>query len=215
MSLHDAVSFGCLNQKISQALKRLKALPEIEFEGIVSRASLEKAGAAWKKSGRSTSLLVDVNVYGPSTTEVAKSAGRILSNARLFLQSPSSVSRLATYDNPQSLKLPDLSHMHITHTPSPSLVAPVSHDGKDTSHFDLESILDNIPQSKVLREVSTSWRIRTALKKYVLITVEHRLLTMRSYQREAVDFLVRRETGDLPPSLSLWKPFSLPGGIFW
>ncbi|EUC34822.1 hypothetical protein COCCADRAFT_92479 [Bipolaris zeicola 26-R-13] len=144
MNIRDAIRFGCLNQKISQALKRLTSLSNVEVEGVVSRTSLEKARAEWKKSGRSANLLVDVNVYGPNTSGVAKAAGRILSNTRLFLQSPSFVTRLVTYDNPQYLKLPNVSN----------------------------------------------------------------------YQREAVDFMTRRETRDLPPSLSLWKPHSLPGGPF-
>ncbi|EUC42633.1 hypothetical protein COCMIDRAFT_103006 [Bipolaris oryzae ATCC 44560] len=144
MNLHDANSFGCLNQKVSQALKRLKSLSNVEVEGVVLRASLEKARAEWKKSGRAANLLVDVNIYGPNTSGVAKPAGRILSNARLFLQPPSFVTRLVTYDNPQYLKLPNIS----------------------------------------------------------------------DYQLEAVDFFTKRENGDLAPSLSLWKPHSLPGGPF-
>ncbi|KAJ6286390.1 SNF2 family N-terminal domain-containing protein [Bipolaris maydis] len=199
MNIRDAISFGCLNQKISQVLKRLKSLSSVEIEGIVSRTSLEKARAEWKKSGRSANLLVDINVYGPNTSGVAKPAGRILSNARLFLQPPSFVTRLVTYDNPQYLKLPNVSELQIMEAPSTNFAAPLSGSAKESTYSELESVLDNIPQSKILREVSTSWRIRTVLK---------------NYQREAVDFMTRRETRDLPPSLSLWKPHSLPGGPF-
>lgn len=216
MNIRDAIRFGCLNQKISQALKRLISLSNVEVEGVVSRTSLEKARAEWKKSGRSANLLVDVNVYGPNTSGVAKAAGRILSNTRLFLQSPSFVTRLVTYDNPQYLKLPNVSKLQIMEAPSTNFAALLSGNAKESTYSELESVLDNIPQSKVLREVSTSWRIRTVLQKCVLnITKESFSLTLRSYQREAVDFMTRRETRDLPPSLSLWKPHSLPGGPFW
>jgi SWI/SNF-related matrix-associated actin-dependent regulator of chromatin subfamily A3 len=216
MSLRDAAKFGCLNQKISQALKCLTALPNVEAEGVVSQVSLEKARAEWKRSGRSANLLVDMNVYGPVTTKDAKSAGEILSNARLFLQAPAYFTRPVIYDNPQYLKLPDVSYMQIVDKPNTNFSAPLLGNMKDITLPELESVLDNIPQSKDLREVSTNWRIRTALKRHVFtMVIEDYLLTLKSYQREAVDFLTRRETGDLYPSLILWKPHVLPGGAFW
>jgi SWI/SNF-related matrix-associated actin-dependent regulator of chromatin subfamily A3 len=216
MSLRDAVNFGCLNQKISQVLKCLTTLPNVEAEGVVSWASLEKARAEWKKSGRSANLLVDLNIYGPSTAKLAKSAGKILGNAKLFLQPPSFITRPVTYDNPQYLKLPNALDMQVIDVPSTKFAVPLSEIAKEATHVELESVLDSIPQSKFLREASTNWRIRTVLKRCALtIMIEDCLPTLKSYQREAVDFLNRRETGDLPSSLSLWKPHDLPRGASW
>lgn len=41
------------------------------------------------------------------------------------------------------------------------------------------------------------------------------LLIKKRYQKEAVDYMIARETEDLPPSMSLWRPDYPPGGSFW
>jgi SWI/SNF-related matrix-associated actin-dependent regulator of chromatin subfamily A3 len=160
-------------------------------------------------------MLVDVSVYGPVVAHVAKLAARTLSDAQLFLQIPRFATKDFPYDNPQYLKLPNVSHVQLEDTLEISSPAPFQNNDKHVSRSELDSVLDHIPQPKFLRQASTSVRIRTNLMKYASEQVYTRLLTLKRYQKEAVDFITRREIGDLPPSMTLWKPHSPPGGSFW
>jgi SWI/SNF-related matrix-associated actin-dependent regulator of chromatin subfamily A3 len=215
MSLSDAKPFGCLNQRTSRALKRLAALPGVNIKGIVTRSVLEKARTQWRQSGKTATMSLDVSVYGPLVGHVAKLAARTLSDAKLFLQFPRFATKDFPYDNPQYLKLPNVSHVQLEDTLEINSPAPIQNNDEHVSRSELDSVLDHIPQPKFLRQASTSVRIRTPLMKYASDQTFIHLLTLRRYQKEAVDFITRRETGDLPPSMSLWKPCSPPGDSFW
>jgi SWI/SNF-related matrix-associated actin-dependent regulator of chromatin subfamily A3 len=147
-------------------LKRLMALPGVHVEGIATWPSIEKARTQWKQSGKSAALLIDISTYGPDVSHVAKLVGRALSDAKLFLQPPRFATGSFPYDNPQYLKLPNVSHVQLEDTPEVSPFVPSQDDDKDVSRSELESILDHIPQPKFLRQAFTSVRIRTPLMKY-------------------------------------------------
>jgi SWI/SNF-related matrix-associated actin-dependent regulator of chromatin subfamily A3 len=166
MSVSDAKSFGCLNQRTSRALKRLVALPDVYIDGIATWSSLEKARTQWRQSGKSAIMSVDVSVYGPVVAHIAKPAARALSDAKLFLQLPRFATKDSPYDNPQYLKLPNVAHIQLKDTLEISSPAPFQNNDKDVSRSELDSVLDHIPQQKFLRQASTSVRIRTPLMKY-------------------------------------------------
>jgi TPP-dependent 2-oxoacid decarboxylase len=148
-------------------LKKLVAFRGVQIEGVVQWSDLEKARTQWKQYGKSATLLMDVNVYGPVTSHITKSVARILSDAMLFLQVPNIVTRPLPYENPQYLKLPNVSHIQIEATHEVSTGHSPQDYNKDVSRSELEVILDHIQQPNFLREVLTSIRIRTPLMKYV------------------------------------------------
>ncbi|KAF2848795.1 hypothetical protein T440DRAFT_556368 [Plenodomus tracheiphilus IPT5] len=164
---------------------------------LPNAAPLGKAAKLWRQAGKSAMLSIDLNVYGNPRS--ARKVGEILSAAKLFLQTPALDARGLRYDNPQYLKLPGVPHVRMVDESKETVDEPTQERQEEVSRSEIDSILDHLPQPRFLREVSTSDRIRTPLM---------------SYQKEAVDFINRRETSDLPPSLSLWKPHAPPGGSF-
>ncbi|KAI8934777.1 hypothetical protein NX059_008464 [Plenodomus lindquistii] len=196
LRLPKAAVFACLSARESQVLKQLKTLLGVELESVVSKCKLERAVAIWKKTGKSSTLSIDFNING--SPQSSRKVGDILSAAKLFLQTPTLSSHYLSYENPQYLRLPGVSHVRVIEKRREASNDPVE-GNHEVSRAEIDSILDHLPQSKFLRLVSTSNRIRTPLM---------------SYQKEAVDFISRRETGDLPPSLSLWKPWASPDGSF-
>ncbi|KAF2116188.1 SNF2 family N-terminal domain-containing protein [Lophiotrema nucula] len=157
---------------------------------------MEKARSAWRTSGSTATLRFDMNVYGHG--HASQAVARMLSSVRVFLQSPDVDPRSALYENPQYLKLPDL--------PSTVIKSPTEFTGRgalaalstETTRSEVEALFDQLQQSSFLRQISADKRVTTPLKEY---------------QKEAVDFMTRRETGDLPPSLSLWQVHTTHGGL--
>jgi SWI/SNF-related matrix-associated actin-dependent regulator of chromatin subfamily A3 len=154
--------FACLTTKVTQGLKRLSNPTLcVELDGVIPFSALQDVSSAWRKSGRSATAIIDINVYGHP--HCAKVVGDILASAKLFLQSPSSDHRSLTYDNPQYLKLPGVSHVEYI----PDLSDEVSDATAEASRAEIDEILDHLPPPKFLREVSVDGRITTALAKYV------------------------------------------------
>ena len=194
-----------MNSKNAKRLKTLDAIPGIEVEAVTPLAALERARLAWKNIGSSATLEIDVNIYGPWS--LGRAVAEKLSAVKLFLQPPAFELRRLPYDNPQYLKLPDVSKAEVFYEDisgsrsSPKVVI------KEVSISDVEAILDYLPQPKFLREVMIDGRISTSLVGYVCKKINIVNVSQSfSHQKEAVDFITRRESGDLPPSLSLWKP---------
>jgi SWI/SNF-related matrix-associated actin-dependent regulator of chromatin subfamily A3 len=160
LKLRDGESFGCVSSRTSQVLKRLTTFSCVELDCIAPISCMEKARTQWKRSGK-TELLVQFNVYGH--THSASAVGDILAAARLFLQVPTYDKRCAIYDNPQYLKLPDVAHIILEEPPVSTPHTSAAHE--QVSHYEIESLLDHIPQSNHLREGFTSDKIRTPLIK--------------------------------------------------
>lgn len=166
---HVGEPFGCLASNSVQKLKKLVPCPCIEIDAFTTSKALSKARIEWKKSGKSTILHLDINIYGHS--HYAKKAAQILSAARLFLQPPSYDHRALPYENPQYLKLSGLKELQLaieTETisskrPNDLIPGPLT--------FDVEAVLDHLPQPKFLVEIATDSRITTILKKFVSVVI--------------------------------------------
>jgi hypothetical protein len=97
--------------------------------------------------------MVNFNVYGHE--HAAQKVGDTLANARMFLQVPLFNGRNTTYENPQDLKLLDVAHIELN-GPITIALQETHHESKDISRSEIESLLDHIPQSNLLRGVFTS-----------------------------------------------------------
>jgi SWI/SNF-related matrix-associated actin-dependent regulator of chromatin subfamily A3 len=162
LRLHDGEAFGCLGSRLSRSIKRLKAFPCIELDCIVASSSLETAKSRWKKTGKPTELLVNLNVYGHNHS--ARVVGDTLADKRLFLQDPLYDGRSANYDNPQYLKLPDVAHISLD-SPAPVTPEQAYKLPAEASRLEIEELLDHIPQPKILRGVFTNRSVVTVLKR--------------------------------------------------
>lgn len=125
-------------------------------------SELEIARTNWKRSGRSVELLVNLNVYGHSHS--ARAVGDMLAAANMFLQVPLFDGRSAGYDNPQYLKLPNVAHISLEHPATATDQEEISKPKEDPD-IEIASLLDHIPQSRFLKEIFTSNRLRTFLIK--------------------------------------------------
>jgi hypothetical protein len=165
LKLRDGEIFGCLGSRFSRSIKRLKAFPCIDLDCLVLSSGLDAARSKWKKSGRPTELLVNLNVYGHNHS--AQVVGDTLADMRLFLQVPLYDGRSAVYDNPQYLKLPGIEHLNLG-----AVVSVVPEQAFDlpaeVSRLEIEELLDHIPQPKILREVFINDAAITVLKRWVL-----------------------------------------------
>lgn len=106
--------------------------------------------------------MVNFNVYGHE--HAAQKVGDALANARMFLQVPLFDGRNSTYENPQDLKLPDVAHIELN-DPTTIALQATHQESKEVSRTEIESLLDHIPQSNLLRGVFTSHRVITPLMK--------------------------------------------------
>lgn len=168
ISCVEGETFGCLASTVARGLKCLENLGEtcVEIEGFITSFALNKASVAWKRAGKSEITTVDFNIYGHRHS--GKEVGDALTSMKLFLQEPDTDPRSLTYDNPQYLKLPGVSHVsETTHGPFNNVQLVSSSIG--ASQAEIEAILDHIPQPTFLREVSTDGRIRTPLIRFVYL----------------------------------------------
>ncbi|CAI6242193.1 unnamed protein product [Periconia digitata] len=198
VTIGDGEPFGCFTTKMAEGLSRLRSLTHacsecqgIEYDGVVKFAAITDASESLNRSKFHTNLIVDINLYGHAHS--AKAAGDALASSQLFLQFPTSDSRGLVYDNPQHLKLPGLADVHYLRHLDTLMEESIEERVQEASRTDIEAILDHMPQHGFLRELSADARISTELVKH---------------QKEALDFMTRRELGSLPSSMSFWRSHS-------
>ncbi|KAI9665475.1 MAG: hypothetical protein M1831_001617 [Alyxoria varia] len=166
-----------LNLKVSSGLQEVVGLG-VQMDGFVqSKDWISKLSDCRKASKKSTAIVeADIVLYGDIGS--SNVVGRYLSNSQLFLQPPEPAQiEAALYQNPHWLWLP-------------SCVA------NDVKALDAEgdrsdlSFLDNTPQVDTLQEAQIDLRVTTTLKPH---------------QKTGVDFIIKKETATLNPSMNLWQ----------
>ncbi|KAI0531666.1 SNF2 family N-terminal domain-containing protein [Xylaria digitata] len=141
-------------------------------------------------------LVAEVNIYGARAD--AKEVGNVLSRSRLFLQMPQYGSDGVEYHNPHILRIEGYSELASLEQP-PGHTKAVSEtpterneegqaQSNDTAVVD--SILDSLSHHSVLKEIVIVPDIRS---------------TLLPHQKEAVDFVFRREMELISSKTSLWK----------
>ncbi|KAK3294356.1 SNF2 family N-terminal domain-containing protein [Chaetomium fimeti] len=177
---------GILNKKNHLALKSLAPRPL--FKGMVPKQEFQqKLAAAELSRGMSLpyqSCTMAIVLSGPPS--IAESLAKGLSKYHLFLQHPDPKLPGMEYQNPQYLTMVG------SWLPNGAVLAPIAPEffNKDTdrrdnadqepeNEVDLRTVMDNLPQPAYLREADIDGRIKTTLLKH---------------QKEAVGFIISRET---------------------
>jgi SWI/SNF-related matrix-associated actin-dependent regulator of chromatin subfamily A3 len=198
----DAV--GVLEDRALKVLTQLiKNEPFTRFEVVVSASQWEDDMASLLSRGRQGQQInVDVDVFGPE--DIAMNVALILGRGRLFLQSPSR-QLLPPYKNPQCIQMaldPSLEKC-ISHVASqkPGTVVSESHEELETykEAMEIHEQEDNLHFIDVMDTIVYDFEKST--------DVDCRVLTpLHSYQREAVQFIKKRESCNDPKTHSLWDP---------
>ncbi|KAF4300775.1 hypothetical protein GTA08_BOTSDO07089 [Botryosphaeria dothidea] len=172
-------------------------LPEpVRLEGLVHKVEWADNIAAVEKDSKSVRMTIDANIYGPRA--VAETVARKLATFGLFLQIPYLNACNFPYENPQYL---DLSHVVFFDIPTPpesSGFQEMTMAGKGSlseiteTVMDLNQIIEDVPQQHYLIEAPTDHDSRI-------------MSSLLPHQKTAVDFIRRRETGDIPLGESLWE----------
>ncbi|KAF9785606.1 hypothetical protein IL306_005429 [Fusarium sp. DS 682] len=142
-----------------------------------------------------TLLPIEINLYG--ARDDAEKVGAILSETGTFLQFPQYGRENVEYHNPHFFRVEGYSEQIPMETLLPSRqdqVETSDQGGDEEVQGDasavVDSILDSLSHHTILRDSPVDGRIRTVLKPH---------------QKEAIDFVLGREIGNIPSELSLWK----------
>ncbi|RYP68937.1 hypothetical protein DL769_005391 [Monosporascus sp. CRB-8-3] len=148
----------------------------------------------------------DLNIYGERHD--ATDVGKVLSSHGLFLQQPIRKPEYATYYCPHFLHVQEVLGQSVTETPwfelcrSQQLLSeqenrPSASEHLVDAHAEPVSIFNSLSQHAHLHKRAADKGIKTALK---------------DHQMEAIDFMLRRETGALPSDLMLWTEMENENG---
>ncbi|PWY71402.1 helicase [Aspergillus eucalypticola CBS 122712] len=188
--LRDGI-IGFINLGVSNILKRL-----FEIEG--TRLEISLSLSEWKSGTQRHSSIawetnVEIAIFGARKN--AFLVGDCLSSGTLFLQDPNIPCDLP-YENPHRF--------------------PFVGDFQDNSDNESSEVDDNDTLS-INKLVPTSAKISTKRLEHIMDTLhEHDYLqevqpdknlniSLFSHQKEAIDFMIRRETGRSTSSISLWN----------
>ncbi|KAF5590987.1 SNF2-related [Fusarium pseudocircinatum] len=160
---------------------------------VPRKASVLGANSSDARAG--SKLPIELNIYG--NREDAESIGRTLSKAGTYLQFPRYGLEGVEYYNPHFFRMEGYPGQASIETLvlSPPEVADDRDRAPDqepqTDNADaVEEILGSLSYHNLRDGIQVDSRIKSALFPY---------------QKEAIDFIVKRETGDIPSELSLWK----------
>ncbi|KAI1451391.1 SNF2 family N-terminal domain-containing protein [Annulohypoxylon moriforme] len=188
--------FGRLNKGLCRHLHELVAQRQVSILAYISTKDWTTAvnSSDYQKP---TNILVDLSIYGVQAD--AREVGSILSISGIFLQMPRYGLGSTKYYNPHLLRIegyPELSSVKPPQAPTKvGFETPNSPDRSDgeTRTNDtavVDSILDSLSHHNILREIAIVPGIRS---------------TLLPHQKEAIDFIFRRETEQISSDLSLWK----------
>ncbi|KAI2626751.1 SNF2 family N-terminal domain-containing protein [Hypoxylon sp. NC1633] len=202
----------------SALIQRFHVCPDGAYYGL----SLESSGIVFSIFSRKTCeelkhLLsegplrleaygLDINIYG--ARDDAQQVGKKLSSLGLTLQQPLYGLDDVTYYNPHFLHVQELFGHYVAETPRLDLraVIPLSSSKQDAIPEEPKAQVDaDTEVDSILNSLSH----HTVLHKH---TIEGLKTPLKDHQMEAIDFILRREIGKLPPELTLWKELELDSG---
>ncbi|KAI3335700.1 SNF2 family N-terminal domain-containing protein [Ustulina deusta] len=191
---HGGSTFGRLNKGLCRHLRDLVSKQQVCIQAFVSTNDWDTAMSSWSRR-TTTYPLAEINIYGARAS--AEEVGSILSKYRLFLQMPQHGLDNVEYYNPHILRIEGYSQLasfeqprEFTKDASETSGSSEEREARSNDTTVVDSILDSLSHHNVLQEISIVPDIRS---------------TLLPHQKEAVDFIFRRETEQISSDLSLWK----------
>ncbi|KAH8892451.1 hypothetical protein GQ53DRAFT_861762 [Thozetella sp. PMI_491] len=196
---------GVMAKKKARALTMALKTP-VRYEGLIEEDHWKVKIKELEENPRPIEVMLDILVYG--SPQLGDTLARQLSSQGLYLQHPHQANTCIPYQNPQFLDLPEVSIAetagsdlllgYLTPDPTPTPSESQFWEGLENTLIDFTSILDMLPQHNYLQAVNTDYRVRTKLLPH---------------QQKALDFILRRESADVPDTRSLWEPIETEEGL--
>ncbi|RAQ66002.1 helicase [Aspergillus flavus] len=194
----DGTDLGYLSKKMEQALQELIGRPLFEIDALTNLNSLidslRRAGKPSDAAAR-----VSINVYGRESDR--DKVGRELSNKDLFLQHPDGCRVGVKYDNPHILHLDGMDETDTDEEDEEDVievdVAETTPEQEEGLRETLDEVFNSLTRGDHLRQLGGSETLNR---------------TLYQHQAEALDFMIQRETGDIPDEYRLWQPKPMARG---
>ncbi|RYP46657.1 hypothetical protein DL768_007170 [Monosporascus sp. mg162] len=202
---YSGAVFAVFNRKTCLLIDEMQAKHRVQLYAYTEPETLKRALAS--HTSKSPAIIsVDLNIYGER--QDATDVGRVLSSHKLFLQQPIHKPESATYYCPHFLHVQEVLGQSLTETPwfelcRPQQLLSQQQNGPRASehlldaHAEPASIFNSLSQHAYLHKRAADKGIKTTLK---------------DHQMEAIDFMLRRETGALPSDLMLWNEMESENG---
>ncbi|KPA38492.1 helicase transcription factor protein [Fusarium langsethiae] len=193
----DKKHFGHLSSAAGQALMPLITRPQVDVEPLALKIDLREIIHRANKSADAR-VKVDINIYGPRSA--ATSVGEILSNGKLWLQRSIHGKDGTEYDNPHFL----------------SITVADGHNGA----VQKEVVASNGPTKKKSREeqlrkmVEDVYNTVDNTRELELVEGGDRVTRqLLRHQKEALGFMLERESGHINDQYRLWKEIVQDGRV--
>ncbi|KAF2230719.1 hypothetical protein EV356DRAFT_453359 [Viridothelium virens] len=192
----DGTEFGVLNDHHSKTWKEFVDDSSIEFEALAQHSVLHDTISRAEKSS-DAKVRVNINVYGPISS--SKDIGNKLSMHKTYLQNPHIYRVGYTYENPHVITFPEIQ-------PSSSVVTEQIEEA--TGNTEPEKS-DAERFRKTVNEVYSSLKRGAKLDGF---KGDERLNTkLLTHQEQALEFMIQRESGEIPDEFRLWHPIEIEG----
>ncbi|KAL6922291.1 hypothetical protein FSST1_006317 [Fusarium sambucinum] len=189
--------FGHLSSAAGQALMPLITRPRVDVEPLALKADLREIIHRANKS-TDARVKVDINIYGPRSG--ATSVGEVLSNGKLWLQRSIHGKDGTEYDNPHFLSI-TVAEGHNGMVPN-EVVASNGPNKKKTREDQLrkmvEEVYNAVDNTRELELVEGGDRVTRQLLRH---------------QKEALGFMLERESGHINDQYRLWKEIVQDGRV--
>ncbi|KAK4196327.1 SNF2 family N-terminal domain-containing protein [Triangularia verruculosa] len=201
------LKFAILNKKVCQDLRVLLSGAELRLKAFISRKEWLRMVKHREREKMPTVVNFDLNIYG--LRKCAVYVGRALSKVELFLQQPLFGADDSVYYNPQYLHPEEILGNEVSSTP----MSILKRQPYGTQHPVVNEEPKKVAQGEVHHTGNDAAEINTILgslsfRKHLVKSMADRSIiktTILDHQAEALDFILRRETGDLPMEMTLWE----------
>lgn len=206
--------FARLSKGLCTLFLSLLAQHRLCILAYVSSEACDSEANSWDVQSASQ-LPIELNIYG--RREDAESVGRTLTKAGAYLQFPRYGLEGVEYYNPHFFRMEGYAEQASIET---LLLSPPEavetrdrtsqQEAQVTNADAVDEILGSLSYQNLRNGIQVNSRIKSTLFPYVIVDLHAQALTLTppcefSYQKEAIDFILKRETGDVPSELSLWK----------
>jgi hypothetical protein len=198
----DIRVLAIINSRTARALARIEAICQFEFHVYATHLEVQKALSS--KSSKARMFNASIEIYTPKSKY--DEVGTLLSNRSLHLQDPATNLLRLPYINPQMLVFSGLTDNDIRRAEDSLLLTG---DDQDTRPLSWSSVLGRLTYSSAESINISTVRLKTELLECVrpLVSVASAADHGASrHQLEALNFMLRREVGNIEQILCFWRP---------